>query len=188
MRVLIIEDDIELAKTLSDKLHAKEYQCDIAENLSDAKYYLDIRNYNLVLLSWEEEILRPFAAMAHTTIAINAGIGIITAKTPKPVATPLPPSKNKNAEKQCPTTASTAIVHNTPSPAPRYLAASSTSTPLIASKKSVIAPSFFASFGSFSLTTRSTLVAPIFPEPSFLISTPAIFLARIYPNGIPAIR
>ena len=55
MRVLIIEDDVELGKTLSDKLHAVEYQCDHAENLGDAKYYLDIRNYDLVLLGWEEE-------------------------------------------------------------------------------------------------------------------------------------
>jgi len=54
MRVLIIEDDIELGKSLSDALQAVDYQCDIAENLGDAKYYLDIRNYNLVLLSWDE--------------------------------------------------------------------------------------------------------------------------------------
>jgi len=52
MRVLIIENDIELGKILSDKLHAKDYQCDISENLGDAKYYLDIRNYDLVLLGW----------------------------------------------------------------------------------------------------------------------------------------
>jgi len=55
MRVLIIEDDVELGKVLSDKLHASDYQCDHAENLGDAKYYLDIRNYDLVLLGWEEE-------------------------------------------------------------------------------------------------------------------------------------
>ena len=54
MRVLIIENDVELGKTLSNKLHGAEYQCDIAENLGDAKYYLDIRNYDLVLLSWEQ--------------------------------------------------------------------------------------------------------------------------------------
>ena len=52
MRVLIIENDVELGKILSDKLHAKDYQCDISENLGDAKYYLDIRNYDLVLLGW----------------------------------------------------------------------------------------------------------------------------------------
>ena len=55
MRVLIIEDDVELSKILSDKLHGADYQCDIAENLGDAKYYLDIRNYDLVLLSWAQD-------------------------------------------------------------------------------------------------------------------------------------
>lgn len=55
MRVLIIEFDMELGKILSDKLHAADYQCDIAENLGDAKYYLDIRNYDLVLLSWNND-------------------------------------------------------------------------------------------------------------------------------------
>ena len=53
MRVLVIENDIELGKMIVDKLHTAEYQCDIAENLGDAKYYLDIRNYDLVLFSWE---------------------------------------------------------------------------------------------------------------------------------------
>jgi len=52
MRILIIEDDVALSKTLSDKLTEQGYQNDIAENLSDAKYYLDIRNYDLVLLAW----------------------------------------------------------------------------------------------------------------------------------------
>jgi len=54
MRVLIIENDVELGKLLSEKLHAADYQCDIAENIGDARYYLDIRNYDLVLLSWEQ--------------------------------------------------------------------------------------------------------------------------------------
>ena len=53
MRVLVIENDIELGKIIVDKLHTAEYQCDVAENLGDAKYYLDIRNYNLVLFAWE---------------------------------------------------------------------------------------------------------------------------------------
>jgi len=55
MRILIIEDDIELGKTLSDILIEHNYQADIAENLGDAKYYLDIRNYDMVLLSWAPE-------------------------------------------------------------------------------------------------------------------------------------
>jgi len=53
MRVLLIENDVELGKVLLDKLQASEYQCDLAENLGDAKYYLDIRNYDLVLFAWE---------------------------------------------------------------------------------------------------------------------------------------
>ena len=54
MRVLIIEDDMKLSKTLSDKLIEAEYQADIAESLGDAKYLIDIRNYDLVLLSWSD--------------------------------------------------------------------------------------------------------------------------------------
>ncbi len=54
MRILIIEDDVELGKTLSDILIEQSYQADIAENLGDAKYYLDIRNYDMVLLEWAE--------------------------------------------------------------------------------------------------------------------------------------
>ena len=55
MRILIIEDDAESGSTLSDTLIAQNYQCDIAENIGDAKYYLDIRNYDLVLLAWSQE-------------------------------------------------------------------------------------------------------------------------------------
>ena len=55
MRVLIIEDELSLGKTLSDKLITEGFQADIAENIGDAKYYLDIRNYDLVLLGWAEQ-------------------------------------------------------------------------------------------------------------------------------------
>lgn len=54
MRILIMEEGAELAKKLSDTLIKEGYQADIAENLGDAKYYLDIRNYDLVLLSWSQ--------------------------------------------------------------------------------------------------------------------------------------
>lgn len=76
MRVLVIENDAELSKTLSDKLLGAEYQCDIAENLGDAKYYLDIRNYDLVLLSWEQgskiklSFIADIKATAHKTSVI----------------------------------------------------------------------------------------------------------------------
>lgn len=55
MRILIIEDNAESGTSLSDTLIAQNYQCDIAENIGDAKYYLDIRNYDLVLLAWSQE-------------------------------------------------------------------------------------------------------------------------------------
>ena len=52
MRILIIEEDVDLGKLISDTLIENNYQADVAENLGDAKYYIDIRNYDLVLLSW----------------------------------------------------------------------------------------------------------------------------------------
>jgi len=76
MRVLIIEDDVELGKTLSDKLIENGYQVDISENISDAKYYLDIRNYDLVLLGWsgsnigDVDLITNIKNTAHKTSVI----------------------------------------------------------------------------------------------------------------------
>jgi len=76
MRVLIMEDEATLAKTLSDKLIEAGYQADIAENIGDAKYYLDIRNYDLVLLSWDRDsttgigIIADIKRNAHKTSVI----------------------------------------------------------------------------------------------------------------------
>ena len=52
MRILIIEDEVTLNQTLSDGLKEFGYQSDIAENISDARYMIDIRNYDLILLDW----------------------------------------------------------------------------------------------------------------------------------------
>jgi two-component system OmpR family response regulator len=54
MRILIIEEDIVFAEILSKVLLQEDYQVDVAENRGDAKYYLDIRNYDLVLLDWPQ--------------------------------------------------------------------------------------------------------------------------------------
>lgn len=54
MRILIIEQDEEQGKALTDLLTSKNYQCDIAENGNDARYMLDIRNYDMVLLGWDK--------------------------------------------------------------------------------------------------------------------------------------
>lgn len=52
MRILIIEDEIILTKTLADGLAELNYQADVAENLKDGEYYISIRNYDLVLTDW----------------------------------------------------------------------------------------------------------------------------------------
>jgi two-component system OmpR family response regulator len=52
MRILIVEDEVTLNKTLAAGLKEFGYQSDIAENLQDAQYYLDIRNYDLILADW----------------------------------------------------------------------------------------------------------------------------------------
>jgi len=52
MRILIIDSDMELSNAILEKLKEFGYQSDIAENIEDAKYFLDIRNYNMVLIDW----------------------------------------------------------------------------------------------------------------------------------------
>ncbi len=52
MRILIIEDEVSLSKMLSDGLKDSDYQNDVVQNLADARYFLGIRNYDLILLDW----------------------------------------------------------------------------------------------------------------------------------------
>ncbi len=52
MRILIIEDEITLNKTLAEGLNEFNYQTDVAENLKDGEYFISIRNYDLVLIDW----------------------------------------------------------------------------------------------------------------------------------------
>ena len=52
MRILIIEDEITLNRTLQEGLIDFGYQVDSAENYKDAEYFIDIRNYDLVLTDW----------------------------------------------------------------------------------------------------------------------------------------
>ena len=76
MRILIIEDEVTLSKTLSETLTEEGYQNDVAENLGDAKYYIDIRNYDLVLLAWPSDndksldIISTIKTEAHKTSVI----------------------------------------------------------------------------------------------------------------------
>jgi len=52
MRILIVEDETTVNKTLSEGLNEFNYQTDSAENFKDGDYYLDIRNYDLILADW----------------------------------------------------------------------------------------------------------------------------------------
>ena len=52
MRILIVEDETTLNKTLVEGLQEFSYQADSSENIKDAEYYVGIRNYDLVLVDW----------------------------------------------------------------------------------------------------------------------------------------
>jgi two-component system OmpR family response regulator len=52
MRILVIEDEVTLNKMLAEGLKEFGYQSDQVETLSDGEYYLDVRNYDLVLMDW----------------------------------------------------------------------------------------------------------------------------------------
>lgn len=52
MRILIVEDEITLNKTIAEGLQEFGYQTDSSENYKDAEYYVGIRNYDLVLTDW----------------------------------------------------------------------------------------------------------------------------------------
>ncbi len=51
MRILVVEDDVNLSRKLGEELNANNYQTDVAESLKDGSYYVSIRNYDLVLVS-----------------------------------------------------------------------------------------------------------------------------------------
>lgn len=56
MRILIIEDNEEVNQQISEIINQKEYQFDIAQSSADAKYLIEIRNYELVILSWPQTV------------------------------------------------------------------------------------------------------------------------------------
>ena len=49
MRILIVEDERTLGKTIAEGLQEFGYQTDNSENFNDAEYFIGIRNYDLVL-------------------------------------------------------------------------------------------------------------------------------------------
>ena len=87
MRILIIEDEVTLNKMLAEGLKEFGYQSDVVENLKDGEYYLDIRNYDLVLMDW----------MLPDGNAIDI-IGDIKTNTPKTVVVVLSARDDNESE------------------------------------------------------------------------------------------
>lgn len=52
MRILIIEDEPTLHKTLSEILDEFNHQTDIAESIKDGEYFTGIRNYDFIIMSF----------------------------------------------------------------------------------------------------------------------------------------
>ncbi|WP_297192161.1 homeostatic response regulator transcription factor HsrA [uncultured Campylobacter sp.] len=52
MRILVIEEDLSLNKAIVSNLNELGYQTDSSENFKDGEYYIGIRHYDLVIVSW----------------------------------------------------------------------------------------------------------------------------------------
>jgi len=87
MRILIIEDEVTLNKMLAEGLKEFGYQSDVVETLKDGEYYLDIRNYDLILMDW----------MLPDGNSVDI-IGDIKAKTPKTVVVVLSARDDNESE------------------------------------------------------------------------------------------
>jgi two-component system OmpR family response regulator len=55
MRVLLIQSDTSLNQEISHILNENAYQNDVAAHIADGRYYLSIRNYDLILLGWDSK-------------------------------------------------------------------------------------------------------------------------------------
>jgi len=87
MRILIIEDEVTLNKMLAEGLKEFGYQSDVVETLKDGEYYLDIRNYDLILMDW----------MLPDGNSVDI-IGDIKTKTPKTVVVVLSARDDNESE------------------------------------------------------------------------------------------
>jgi two-component system OmpR family response regulator len=87
MRILIIEDEVTLNKMLAEGLKEYGYQSDVVETLKDGEYYLDIRNYDLVLMDW----------MLPDGNSVDI-IGDIKSKTPKTIVVVLSARDDNDSE------------------------------------------------------------------------------------------
>lgn len=86
MRILII-GDAPSNKRLSEQLTLANYQSDSAENFKDGAYFVDIRNYDVVLVDW-----------ALVGIDVEELISIIKGKNPRTIIFALSVRGDKNSE------------------------------------------------------------------------------------------
>lgn len=52
MRILVVESEAALNKTVTEGLSELGYQTDDAESIKDAMYFISIRNYDLIIINW----------------------------------------------------------------------------------------------------------------------------------------
>jgi len=111
------------------------------------------------------------------TISIKITRGFKARIKPSVDATPFPPLKERNIEKSCPTTPKKPAKKSSVVDKPRYFPIITGINPFDTSRIPDTRP-------NFKPRTLETLVAPMFPLPIFLISTPLITLTSINPNGM----
>lgn len=87
MRILVIENDSSLNKSLADHLNQCGYQTDSSESFKDGEYFVGIRHYDLVLSSW--------------TLPDGDGaelISVIKQKSPKTIVLAISSKNDKQSE------------------------------------------------------------------------------------------
>lgn len=52
-KVLVVEDDLDVADVVRDTLRADNFVVDVANNIRDAKHFLSVSSYDILVLDWE---------------------------------------------------------------------------------------------------------------------------------------
>lgn len=132
------------------------------------------------LVELRETNLVKSKTIENIAIAPKVGSGAKLKKTPQDVSTPFPPLALRKIDQLWPQTAANPAKIATPSERPSLRAKNGGRNPFPKSKIRVKA-------ASFQPTVLKTLVNPIFPEPTFLISMPFLLASRS-PMGIEPTR
>jgi two-component system, OmpR family, response regulator len=84
MRILVVENETALNKTVTEGLSELGYQTDDAESIKDAMYFISIRNYDLIIINWlmeggdTRELIADIKKKSNRTAVI-----LLSAKTDK---------------------------------------------------------------------------------------------------------